>query len=52
MVPASALQTIDEDPPGGECEYTIDVKSLKAEHWTGNGAFYVSAGVRLVAWEL
>jgi len=51
-LPASALQTIDEDPPGGECEYTIDVKSLKAERFTGNGTFYVSAGVRLVAWEL
>jgi len=52
MVPASALQTIDEDPPGGECEYTIDVKSLKAEYFTGNGKFYFSPGVRLVAWEL
>ena len=52
MLPASVLQTIDEDPPGGECEYTIDVKSLKAERLTGNGTFYASAGVRLVAWEL
>lgn len=44
IVPVSCLQVVDENPPRGDCVYSVHVSTVR-----GMGIFYFDAGVRMLA---